>query len=120
MLRANWKRTVALTLALGFASLNAAAYLHARAMMRFVPSGARTAQPERLGFGAKVRTLLTGVTVPRPTNTTTPAAFGLTFTTTRIPDANGGLEAWVIRPSGATRWALLFHGYAGSKSELLV
>lgn len=114
-----WVKWVGVVGVLGFALLNGAAYLHARAIMNFAAGGTRTEPPERLSMTGKVMTLLTGVTVPRPENQVTPATFGMAFETHRIEDRDGWLEAWVIRRPAAERWAVLFHGYAATKTQVL-
>lgn len=102
--------------------VNLVAWLHARAMSRFVRSGERTVSPEKLGALAKVRVLLTGVTLLRPENRRMPKDAGLDYQTVRFPGAKGiELEAWFV-PAGvpATNGVvLLFHGYGASKESLL-
>ncbi|MBN2492932.1 MAG: alpha/beta fold hydrolase [Planctomycetes bacterium] len=117
--RRRW-RTLGALLFLGFAALNASAYLHARAMTHFVPGGARTPPPESLAFLEKLKILATGVRLPKPLNGTTPAALGLDFTTHTIETADGlALEVWRIPAPAARGTVLLFHGYAVSKASVL-
>jgi uncharacterized protein len=122
-IRARWRRAAAGALVAALVGVNVVAWLHARAMSRFVRAGERTAPPERLGAAAKFRVLLMGVTVPRPENQRTPKDAGLTFTTVRFPGAKGTeLEAWFIPAvTNATNGVvLLFHGYGASKDSLLL
>lgn len=72
---------------LGFVGLNLLAYRHARAMMTYAQAGARTASPEHLQLPAKLKLLATGVTLPRPELTRTPADFGLECRTNHFPGA---------------------------------
>lgn len=105
-----------------FVSVNAVAWLHTRAMSRFVRVGERTASPEKLGVLAKARVLLTGVTLPRPENRRTPQDVGLAYQTVRFPGAKGiQLEAWFVPAAAPTTngIVLLFHGYGASKDSLL-
>jgi uncharacterized protein len=121
-IRSRWRPLAAGLLILGLVALNAVAWLHARAMGRFVRAGERTAPPERLGAFAKARVLLTGVTLTRPENRRTPKDAGLNFTTSRFPGAKGiELEAWFVPavPPATNGVVLLFHGYGASKDSLL-
>ena len=106
----------------GFISANVVAWLHSRAMSRFVRSGDRTESPEKLGGVAKLRVLLMGVTLPRPENRRTPKDVNLEFQTVRFAGAKGiQLEAWFLPANAATTHGivLLFHGYGASKESLL-
>jgi alpha-beta hydrolase superfamily lysophospholipase len=100
---------------------NAIVYMHARAFLRFAPAGTRTPAPEQLSAGERAAVVLTGVSLPRPRNRRTPAELGLAFETASVQAADGTrLEAWWLPADGAPRGrALLFHGYGGSKDQLL-
>ncbi|PAW75353.1 MAG: alpha/beta hydrolase [Pedosphaera sp. Tous-C6FEB] len=120
--RLRWRRWLTGVLLAGLLTANVVAWLHARAMSRFVRSGARTASPEKLGTLAKARVLLAGVTLPRPENQRTPADAGLEFRTVSFPGAKGiQLEAWFVpaTPPSTNGVVLLFHGYGASKDSLL-
>jgi uncharacterized protein len=99
--------------------VNGLAIMHARAMSQFVNQGQRTTCIEKISIREKARTLVSGVRIPRPQNTLTPAFLGLPFETGRISAKNGQLEVWVIRNDDACAWAILFHGYSSSKDSLL-
>lgn len=106
----------------GFVVANGVAWLHARAMSRFVRAGERTVPPEKLGGLAKARVLLTGVTFTRPENHRTPKEVNLAFQTVHFPGAKRiQLEAWFIPAvaPGTNGIILLFHGYGASKKSLL-
>jgi hypothetical protein len=60
-------------LGIAFAALNVLAYNHAYAMMHFTSQGARTREPERLAGLTKLKVLLSGVNVPRPTSAFPPS-----------------------------------------------
>ena len=102
-------------------ALNVVAYLQARSMTRFVRAGTRTSSPEQLSLASKLRVLLTGVTVPRPTNDQMPRNFGLSFTTHRTHSTDGiELELWHIPARETDRTLIVcFHSYASSKQMLL-
>jgi len=123
-LTGRWKRRrrwVGVALAAAFLALNLAAFLHAGAMTSFAGQGSRTPPPESLDALLWARTLLTGVTVPRPESGRTPADLGLAFETHHFAGSGGHmLEEWHI--TGADEHQplfLLFHGYAAGKADLL-
>jgi alpha-beta hydrolase superfamily lysophospholipase len=103
----------------GFAVLNALAFMHARAMTHFVSSGVRTARPELLNFGQKLKVHLTGVTISKPLNLAAPDSLGLEFETHRFAGGAGELEAWYVPHDEPRGLVLMFHGYASCKSEIL-
>jgi len=107
--------------ALALVALNAAAYLHARAMTHFVAAGTRTARPEDLSWLGVARVLAGGVSVPRPRNRRTPADVGLAFETMTLPSGHGPtLEAWYVPAADASRPLVIgLPGYAAAKSALL-
>lgn len=118
--RSRWKRLLFLSLLTLFLLLNLVAYLHARAMTCFVSQGSKTEAPEKLSWLQKGKVLLTGVTIPRPENHTTPDRVGLSFETVRFPGGDGfELEAWHVPHAGGRALVLMFHGYAGCKADLL-
>lgn len=80
----------------------------------FVRGGERTDSPEALGLAGKLRVLLLGVRVPRPTLTASPDSLGLVAR----EELHDGVSTWTIDGDGRGTVAL-FHGYGGAKSELL-
>jgi hypothetical protein len=113
-------RTAAIVIVTGFALLNAWAFRHAWAMTHFSSGGRSTVQLEEMSAFARVSVLFAGVNLPRPENDKTPADIGLTFETHRVPVPDGvELEVWHVPHSGSRAVVVLYHGYAGSKSELL-
>lgn len=120
--RRRWRPLVAVGLVAAAIGINCVAWLHARAMSRFVRSGERTSSPEKMGTAAKLRVLLMGVTLLRPENRRTPSHAGLEFQSIRFPGAKGiQLETWLVRADagGTNGIVLLFHGYGASKESLL-
>ena len=121
-LRAHLRLAVITLIVTSVVAANVVAWLHARAMSRFVRTGERTASPEKLGGLAKARVLLTGVTLTRPENRRTPKDMGWEFETVCFRGAKGiQLEAWLVptAPPTANGIVLLFHGYGASKDSLL-
>lgn len=109
-----------LLLVSGFCALNVLAFNHARAMMRFVEGGSRTAPPERLSRSARLLTLFRGVRLPRPHGPATPADCGLTFETRTIHEAGVmRLGAWYCPAASNAPLAIVCHGYSADKSAVL-
>lgn len=106
---------------LGVAVLNWVSWNHAWRMTHFVETGERTKSPEDLTPLEKIPLLIFGITVPRPQITKTPSDYDLAFETVLIQSGAHMLSAWIIpsqnKPSLGT--ILLFHGYAGTKDNLL-
>jgi hypothetical protein len=101
-------------------SVNVLAFMQARAMTQFVESGERTKRPEQLNVFEKVGVVLTGVILPRPRSSITPAKYGLDFQVHRFASAaDVTVEAWYVPGKENLPLVLLFHGYAASKSSLL-
>ncbi|MBA3943346.1 MAG: alpha/beta fold hydrolase [Herpetosiphonaceae bacterium] len=101
-------------------SVNIIAYMQARAMTHFTQAGQRTEPPERLSVGAKIRTVLSGVTIPRPENHHTPADLKLPYAVHWIHEPDGTrLEGWIVPYPDSHGVVLLFHAYAVSKETLL-
>ena len=106
--------------ACGFAGLNVMAYQHARAMIWFVTDGLKTRPPRELSLVGKAVVLMTGVRVPRPVNQRTPTDHDLKFAIRLVPvDEQVDLETWWIPTEAPRGTVILFHGYAGAKSDLL-
>lgn len=105
-----------LTLALGVGAvlLNVVAYAHAWRFTHFSDASARTASPESLSTADRLLVLFTGVVHPRPQITRFPADLGLVASRATI----GGAATWMI-PGQGPDVVVLFHGYGGSKSDLL-
>ena len=101
-------------------SVNILAFMQARAMTRFTEHGARTAAPERLSMLDRFAVVLSGVSIPRPSNKRTPGDLNLSFDTRRFLNGDGEmLEAWFLPGKSDRLVVALFHGYAASKSGLL-
>ena len=99
--------------------LNVAAFLHARGVTHYATGGTRTGAAQRLGRWEKAKVLATGIILPRPENTLTPAELDLPFTTHTIHEDGITLEAWHIPAEDSRGLVLLFHGHGGCKVRLL-
>ncbi len=118
--RQRWLMLLALAILTGFLGLNILAYQHAWAMLRFVPGGSRTSQPEALSWAQKIAVLFTGVSLPRPQTNLPPATLAPECQAVEIPGANGiRLGAWFCLGTRTNEFVLLFHGYGGEKSGTL-
>ena len=93
---------------------NAIVAAHAWRFTHFADGGAKTANPETLTPGDRVLVALTGVVVPRPTLGRLPAEAGLIAASA----VEAGVSTWNVAGTGRGT-ALLFHGYGGSRSDLL-
>lgn len=95
---------------------NGLAWNHARAMTTFSAVGTRTAPPEELGWSAAIRTLLFGVTIPRPVDRSRPEA-SLRPEDHVVTGDLGPLEVLSLGDGDAV--VVLIHGYAGERTALL-
>ncbi len=114
-----------LVLFVGVGLANGVIYLHAWRFTHFTAAGKRTPNPEKLSVAARVGVLLTGVKVPRPTLRSRPEV-ALQAEEVHV----GTIATWVIPRVAADRTegtlgahagdtAILFHGYGGTRAELL-
>ncbi len=102
-----------------FALLNGFAYLHAYKMTHFVDAGERTPSPEELSLGDKLKVVLTGTNIPKPTGT-------WTLTDLNPPLANFKvigydqlvLDVLHMERERASTAIILWHGYAGEKTQV--
>jgi len=110
----------ALVVAAGFAGLNALAYSHADAMLRFTDGGPRTTAPEQLTFRSKMQALLAGINILRPSSDRRPSDLAPDCRVLSVPGPNGiTLASWYCNRGKGTPVAILFHGYAAEKTSLL-
>jgi len=91
-------------------------------MTHFVAVGTRTATPGKLSALGKIKTLIVGVEIPRPVVDAVKAGFPQPSRTVRFVARDGvNLAAWDIPSATQTEQgvAVMFHGYAVSRSSLL-
>ncbi|MFO0948927.1 MAG: alpha/beta fold hydrolase [Planctomycetota bacterium] len=114
--RAHWLAcSILFLLTLGI-GVNAVAFRHAWAMSHFVEGGVRTREPIALSFVEKASVLVTGVRLPKPINTRSPADEGLEFETLHFSSTDGvDLESWYIPTENPRGIILFFHGYGSCK-----
>lgn len=118
MLRTLLRRSLIPLVAVAGLAANAFGVMHARAMTQFTEDGTRTAAPEALGNTGRARILISGVRIPRPHATATPADLGWDYDTHWVNTSDGHtLELWTV--PGGPEVAVLFHGYAAEKSQML-
>lgn len=110
----SWKPKVAFA---GFALLligNALTFNHAWSFTHYSRGAIKTHRPEALSPLDRVAVLAMGVQLPRPENTRFPADVGLESSTLMV----AGASCWQF-PGPRAEMVALFHGYGGSKSDLL-
>ncbi len=118
-----WRRASLMGVGLGLVLSQLLVFQHARAMTTWASDGARTPPPEELDSWGKARVLLTGVRVPRPMPSRSPADLELPHELRpwtgpdEVPQ-----EAWQIPPapgSSPKGTVILWHGYAAACDQLL-
>ena len=114
MFRKKWFRRVFWCLLLLFLVGNFIAYMHAYKMTHFTNEPVERTSTEISGV-EKLEILFTGIKNPRPVNHEFPAG---KYETHFIKSRNL-LEAWLIQTLKAKGTFILFHGYAGKKSDML-
>jgi uncharacterized protein len=110
------KRKIGWGVVFGILVINLVAYNHAYKFTHFsTTSEERTKDPIELSAFSKAGLLLTGISNPKPQNRVTPTQ---AFTTITI-DSDVSLEGWMVSQPAAKGTIILFHGYTGSKSQLI-
>ena len=104
------------TLLIGFGALNIIACFHAYKFTHFSRGlASKTATAAKLTTMDKLKSLIFGVSNPRPRNTNTPSQ---KFETVNL-SSNKIIECWDIHTEKAKGTVILFHGYGGEKSSML-
>ena len=115
-----WIMVAVVTVVVGVVGLNVLAYNHAWAMMHFTTGGDRTTKPEALSALQKVKVLLVGVNIPRPTGNASLSDLAEDGKVLKINGPNGiTLETWYCDRGATTPLVILFHGYSAEKTSLL-
>lgn len=99
-----------------FILMNVVAIFHSYQFTHFSDNvSVKTGDPGQLSTMQKVRTLIFGVSNPRPQNHVTPA---VAYETIKL-QSNKEIECWYVKTDGAKGTVILFHGYGGKKSAML-
>lgn len=99
-----------------FTLMNIIAVFHSYKFTHFsAGSSQKTKDPLKLTVGQKMKTLILGVSNPRPENKTQPAA---DYETIRL-NSNKEIECWSIKAADPKGTVILFHGFSGEKSSML-
>jgi uncharacterized protein len=99
-----------------FIGLNIIAIFHAYHFTHFADANSvKTKAPERIDGVDKVKTLLFGVSNPRPTNKVFPRQAFETI----VLQSNKTIEIWKIKTDSAKGTVVLCHGFSGQKSSML-
>jgi uncharacterized protein len=99
-----------------FVLMNAVAAFHAYKFTHFAAGANKKQQASEMTFGDKLSALFFGIDLPRPENHVIPA---IPFEKIRIK-SNKDLEAWLLKVNNAKGTVVLFHGYGGEKSSMLI
>lgn len=111
-----WIKHSLWTLTAIFVLMNVVAIFHSHKFTHFVDNKIeRTKDPKKLSTGQKIKTLIFGVSNPRPENSTTPTS---DFETIKLK-SNKEIECWSIKTEIAKGTVILFHGFGGNKSSML-
>jgi alpha-beta hydrolase superfamily lysophospholipase len=120
-LRKRRRRLVAAgVLAVAFVGFNLVLRRHARAFLEFSHTGTLTRGPDELSTREKIDVLVSGVSIPKPSNAYSPAYVGWEYDTIEIETIDGAtLSVWVMPAPASIGTVVLFHGYSQSKDSLL-
>lgn len=110
------KRNIFGLVVLAIALLNIVAFFHAYKFTHFSDDNRERTDPKELTFFGKLETLAFGVDNPRPQNTQKPAR---PFKTWVIPHERDTIECWYVPVDSSKGTVLIFHGYAGHKSQMV-
>ncbi len=111
-----WIKRSLLTLTTFFILMNVVAIFHSYKFSHFSDSHAeKTNAPGKLSSGEKIKTLIFGVSNPRPRNSAIPKG---EYETIKL-QSNKEIECWSMKVDGAEGTVVLFHGYGGHKSSML-
>jgi len=96
--------------------MNIVAVFHSYKFTHFVVSKTeKTKDPQKLTTRQKIKTLIFGVSNPRPENKTLPTKDYETI----MLKSNKEIECWSIKTDNSKGTVILFHGFSGDKSSML-
>jgi alpha-beta hydrolase superfamily lysophospholipase len=111
-----WIKRSLWTLATIFVLMNVVATFHSYKFTHFADNNIeKTKDPKKLSAAQKIKTLIFGVSNPRPQNATVPTS---NFETIKLK-SNRAIECWSIKRKNAKGTVILFHGFSGNKSAML-
>ncbi len=114
--RSKMNKRILYAFALIFVFINLIAFFHAYKFTHFAENNtSKTKSQVKLSPFEKAKTLLFGISNPRPENYLQPQQ---TFETVALK-SNVKLESWIIKTENAKGTFILFHGYGGKKSSML-
>lgn len=102
---------------IAFFAINIVAYFHAYKFTHFNNKiKDKTIDPNKLTTSQKLKTMLFGVDNPRPINTEKPKK---QFTQIKIKYNSDTIDCWYVPVESSKATILIFHGYAGNKSQMV-
>lgn len=111
-----WIKRGLWALAAIFVLMNMVAIFHPYKFTHFAnPKKEKTKSPTQLTTGRKIKTLIFGVSNPKPENTSVPTA---EYETVKLK-SNKEIECWRIRSDKSKGTVILFHGFGADKSSML-
>lgn len=109
-----WILRIVLTL---FIVINIVAYFHAFKFTHFDDSIIeRTNDPDKLSITQKIKTMFLGIDNPRPINIEQP---NRNYKIVKIKYNKDLIDCWYIPIDSSKPTILIFHGYAGNKSQMV-
>lgn len=114
--KSKWIKRSLWTLATIFVLMNIVAVFHSYKFTHFADSKTeKTKNPTQLTTVQKIKTLIFGVSNPRPENTSVPTA---NYETIKL-NSNKEIECWSIKTENPKGTVILFHGFSADKSSML-
>lgn len=96
--------------------MNIVAVFHSYKFTHFTDSKTeKTKNPTQLTTGQKIKTLIFGVSNPRPENTSVPTT---DYETIKLK-SNKEIECWSVKTANPKGTVILFHGFSADKSSML-
>ncbi len=99
----------------GLIFLGIISYVHAYRFTHFSDSSKPRTDPKKLTVGDKIGLLFTGIENPHQADTLLPSLPYQTFTI----QSDKKLESWLMPQDSSKGMILIYHGYAGNKSQML-
>jgi uncharacterized protein len=110
------RRNILIFLLVLIIGINLVAFLHAYKFTHFSDEQTERTNPKTLSTLDKLKVVAFGVDNPRPKIIAHPVS---TYETFLIAHENDTIESWYIPVDSAKGTVIIFHGYAGNKSQML-